>query len=105
MFRAARPAALAASCASLLLAGCSAQQEVVHNGMIDQNTLAQSIVDVFHKQMGDETISVTCPGPLKAEVGQSEECMDVDYSLHNHVIVTITSIHNGNPQYKLLVVQ
>lgn len=53
--------------------------------------------------MGDETISVTCPAPLKAAVGESETCMDV--LLHNHVIVTITSIHNDDPQYKLLVVQ
>jgi thiamine monophosphate synthase len=54
--------------------------------------------------MGDQTISVSCPEPLKAEVGQSEECSDVDYLLHGHVRATITAIHNGNPEYKLMVV-
>jgi hypothetical protein len=96
--------AFAVSCASLLLAGCSAQQGVVHNGMIDKEILAQGIVDWFHQHMGDQTISVSCPEPLKAEVGQSEECSDVDYLLHGHVRATITAIHNGNPEYKLMVV-
>lgn len=104
MFRTARAVALAASCACLLLAGCSAQPQVVHNGMIDKDALAQGIVDWFHKHMGDDTISVTCPGPLKAQVGQSEKCSDVDYLLRGHVMATITSIHNGNPEYNLLVV-
>lgn len=105
MFRTARAVALTVSCASLLLAGCSTQQGIVHNGMIDKVALAQSIVDVFHKTLGDEQISVTCPAPLKARVGQTETCSDINYSLDTHVIVTITSIDNGNPEYKLLIVQ
>lgn len=105
MFRTARAVALAASCASLLLVGCSTQQGIVHNGMIDKVALAKSIVDVFHTTLGDEQISVTCPAPLKAQVGQTETCSDVNYSYNSHVIATITSIDNGNPQYKLLIVE
>lgn len=105
MFRTARAVALAASCAGLLLVGCSTQQGIVHNGMINKVDLARSIVDVFHTTLGDEQISVTCPAPLKAEVGQTETCSDINYSLNTHVIATITSIDNGNPQYKLLIVQ
>jgi hypothetical protein len=104
MFRTARAVALAASCAGLLLAGCSTKPQAVHNGMIDKDTLSQGIVDWFHQHMGDNTISVSCPEPLKAEVGQSETCSDVDYLLHGHVLATITAIHNGNPEYKLMVV-
>jgi hypothetical protein len=88
----------------VLLAGCSTQQGIAHNGMIDKAALAHSIVDVFHTTLGDEQISVTCPAPLKAQVGQTETCSDVNYSLNGHVIATITSIDNGNPQYKLLLV-
>jgi hypothetical protein len=104
MFHTARAVALAASCASLLLAGCSTQQGIAHNGMIDKVALAKSIVDVFHTTLGDEQISVICPAPLKAQVGQAETCSDINYSLDGHVIATITSIDNGNPQYKLLLV-
>lgn len=103
MFRTARAVALAASCASLLLAGCSTQPPVVHNGMIDKDTLAQGIVDYFRQHLDDEEITVTCPAPLKAQVGQTETCSSINYSLPTHVIATITSIHNGNPQYKLLL--
>lgn len=105
MFHTARAAVLAASCASLLLAGCSTRQGIVHNGMIDKVALAQSIVDVFHRTLGDEQISVVCPAPLKAQVGQTETCSDVNYSLNGHVIATITSVDNGNPQYKLQIVE
>lgn len=105
MFHTARAVALGASCASLLLAGCATQQGIVHHGMIDKVALAQSIVDVFHTTLGDEQISVTCPAPLKAQVGQTETCSDTNYSLDGHVIATITSIDNGKPQYKLLIVQ
>jgi uncharacterized protein DUF4333 len=104
MSRTARVIALAASCASVLLAGCSTQQGIVHNGMIDKVALARSIVDVFHTTLGDQQISVTCPAPLKAQVGQTETCSDINYSLNGHVITTITSIDDGEPQYKLLLV-
>ncbi|HEX5403449.1 MAG TPA: DUF4333 domain-containing protein [Pseudonocardiaceae bacterium] len=103
MFHTARAVALTASCVSVLLAGCSTQQGIVHNGMIDKVSLARSIVDVFHTTLGDEEISVTCQAPLKAEVGQTETCSDVNYSLNGQVTATITSIDNGNPQYKLLL--
>jgi hypothetical protein len=99
-----RAVALAASCAGLLLAGCSTQQGIAHNGMIDKAALARSIVDVFHTTLGDEQITVTCPAPLKAQVGQTETCSDINYSLNGHVIATIKSIDNGNPEYKLLLV-
>lgn len=105
MFHTARAFALAASCASLLLAGCSTQHGIVHNGMIDKVALAQSIVDVFHTTLGDEQISVTCPAPLKARVGETETCSDINYSLNGHVIATITSIDDGDPQYKLRIVE
>jgi hypothetical protein len=105
MSHTARAVALAASCASSLLAGCSTQQGIVHNGMIEKVALARSIVDVFHTTLGDEQISVTCPAPLKAQVGQTETCSDINYSLNGHVVATITSIDNGDPQYKLLIVQ
>lgn len=105
MFRTTRAVALAASCASLLLAGCSAQPQIVHNGMIDKTALEQGIVDYFHKHLDDEQISVTCPAPLKAQVGQTETCSSINYSLPTHVVATVASIHNGNPEYKLLLVQ
>lgn len=105
MFHTARAVALAAGSAGLLLAGCSTQQGIVHNGMIGRADLERSIVDVFHTTLGDEQISVSCPAPLKAQVGQSETCSDINYSLNTHVIATITSINDGNPQYKLLLVQ
>lgn len=104
MFLGARAVALAATCAGLLLAGCSTQQGIAHNGMIDKAALARSIVDVFHTTLGDDQIAVTCPAPLKAQVGQTETCSDINYSLNGHVIATIKSIDNGNPQYKLLLV-
>jgi hypothetical protein len=103
MFPGARVVALVAGCAGLLLAGCSTQQGLVHNGMIDKADLARSIVDVFHTTLGDDQISVTCPAPLKAQVGQSETCTDINYSLNGHIIATIKSIDNGNPQYKLIL--
>jgi hypothetical protein len=104
MFHTVRAVALAASCAGLLLAGCSTQQGIAHNGMINRVDLARSIVDVFHTTLGDEQITVTCPRPLKAHVGQTETCTDTNYSLDGHVIATIKSIDNGNPEYKLLLV-
>lgn len=104
MFRTARAVALAVSCGSLLLAGCSAQG-VVHNGMIDKDTLEKGIVDYFHQHLADDQISVTCPEPLKAQVGQTETCSSINYSLPTHVIATVASIDNGNPQYNLLLVQ
>lgn len=105
MFHTVRAVALATGCASLLLAGCSTQHGIVRNGMIDKGALAQSIVDVFHTTLGDEQISVTCPAPLKAQVGQTETCSDVNYSYNGHVVATITSIDDGNPQYKLRLIE
>lgn len=104
MFRIARAVALVVSCGGLLLAGCSAQG-VVHDGMIDKPALEKGIVDYFHQHLADDQIFVDCPAPLKAEVGQTETCSSINYSLPTHVVATVASVRNGNPQYNIELTQ
>lgn len=93
--------ALAASCAGLLLAGCSVSAGVAAN--IDKATLEHGITDTLTKKVGRKPDSVTCPGPLKAEVGQSERCVLVGDGTRYGVTATITSYQNGNAQYDVKV--
>lgn len=104
MFRTARAVALVVSCGGMLLAGCSAPSSV-HNGMIDKPDLEKDIVAYFHQHLGDDQILVDCPAPLKAEVGQTETCSSINYSLPTHVVATIASVRNGNPQYNIELTQ
>jgi hypothetical protein len=105
MLRTARTVALVASCAGFLLAGCSAQVSVNTTPTVDKATLEQGITTTLTKQVGRKPDSVTCPGPLKAQVGQSEKCVLVGDGTRYGVTATITSYQNGDAQYDVKVDQ
>jgi hypothetical protein len=105
MFRTVRAVALAASCAGLLLAGCSAQVSVNSNPTVDKANLEQGITDTLTQQVGRKPDSVTCPGPLKAQAGQSVRCVLVGDGTRYGVTATVTSYQNGKAKYDVKVDQ
>lgn len=105
MLRTASAVAFAASCAGFLLAGCSAQVSVTPPPSLDKTTVENGITDTLTKQVGRKPDSVTCPGPLKAEVGQSEKCVLVGDGVRYGVTATVTSYQNGDTKYDVKVDQ
>jgi hypothetical protein len=105
MFRTAVVVALGASCAGLMLAGCSAHASVNSDPSIDKATLEQGISDTLTKKVGRKPDSVTCPGPLKAKAGQSERCVLVGDGTRYGLTATIASYENGHAHYDVQVDQ
>lgn len=103
MFRTAGAVAVATSFAGFLLAGCSVSG--APPASIDKPNLEKGITDTLTRQVGRKPDSVTCPGPLKAEVGQSERCVLVGDGVRYGVTATITSYQNGDAKYDVKVDQ
>jgi hypothetical protein len=105
VFRTAGAVTVAASCAGLLLAGCSAQVTVDTGPSVAKTDLEQGISGTLTKQVGRKPDSVTCPGPLKAQAGQSERCVLASDGTRYGLTVTIRSYQNGKADYNVEVDQ
>jgi hypothetical protein len=103
MFRTAGAMALAAGCAGFLLAGCSAQVSVNTTPTVDKPALEQGISETLTKQVGQKPDSVTCPGPIKAQPGQSERCVLAASGIRYGLSVSINSYQNGKADYNVRV--
>jgi hypothetical protein len=95
--------ALAACCVGVVLTGCSAS--VTKDSSIDKATLEKGISDTLAGKVGRKPDSVTCPGPLKAEAGQSERCVLVGDGIRYGVTATISSYDKGIAKYDVQVDQ
>lgn len=93
---------LLAGCAVLALAGCSVTVQKTENS-ISKETLEQGIADTLQKKVGDRPDTVTCPGPLKPEPGQSVRCELTAVGLRYGVTATVTSYDNGTAKYDVKV--
>jgi hypothetical protein len=95
-----RKIALAACCFVFAVTGCSAKVSVTTEKTLSQQAVEQGITDSLTQQVGRKPDSVACPGPLKAEVGQSLRCVLVGDGVKYGVAATVTSFDSGTDKAK-----
>ncbi|NKQ56465.1 DUF4333 domain-containing protein [Amycolatopsis sp. K13G38] len=86
--------------AGLTLFGCSSKGDTVA-----KDTLEQGITDTLTKAVGQRPDKVECPGPIKAEAGQTMRCVLTAGSTRYGLSATITSYENGTAHYRAQVDQ
>lgn len=102
----ARKTALAACCLVFAAAGCSAKVSVTTDQpSITQESLQTGIADVLQQKVGQRPDSVACPGPIKAEAGQSARCVLTAGTVRYGLTATVNSYANGKANYSVDVDQ
>ncbi len=71
MLLAVRTTLASAACVLVTLTGCSVS---FGDPSISKETLEKGITDALEKSVGKRPDSVTCPGKVKAEAGESVRC-------------------------------
>ncbi|GAA4612285.1 DUF4333 domain-containing protein [Saccharopolyspora hordei] len=100
MSRAVR-SAVAAVCGGLLLSGCSMSFSV--GPQVGKDALEKTVTERLTEMAGQRPDSVTCPGPLAAEVGKTERCVLTAGGDRIGVTVTVTSVQGGNVKFDIEV--
>jgi Domain of unknown function (DUF4333) len=90
-----RKTALTVCCVAFALTGCSAKVSVTQEKTLSQQAVEQGITDALTQQVGRKPDSVACPGPLKAEVGQSLRCVLTGDGVKYGVAATVTSFDSA----------
>jgi hypothetical protein len=91
------------ACALMALTGCSVS--VGSDPKISKETLESGITDALEKSVGKRPDSVTCPGSVKAKVGESIRCELRAGASRYGLTATVTSLDDGKAQYKVKVDQ
>ncbi|MER7013352.1 DUF4333 domain-containing protein [Saccharopolyspora sp. NPDC000359] len=92
----------AAVCGGLLLTGCSASFSV--GGMqVSKQELEQKVSEGLTASVGKRPDSVTCPGPVEAEVGKSQRCELTAGGDRLGVTVTVKSVEGKDVKFDIKV--
>ncbi|MBZ5736382.1 DUF4333 domain-containing protein [Nocardioides sp. TRM66260-LWL] len=98
-----RVLAASLSVASLALLGaCSAEVSVGSEKSMSKADLEKKLTENFEQNNPDTPLdSVSCPGDLKAEVGQAQTCTVVVNGESVDVKVTVTSVDGDNINFSI----
>ncbi|GAB3935887.1 hypothetical protein GCM10029976_046900 [Kribbella albertanoniae] len=104
MLLAVRTTLAGAACVLVALTGCSAS---FGEASISKENLETGIIDALEKSVGKRPDSVTCPGKVKAKVGESIRCELAAGTSKYGLTATITSYdkESKNVKYDIKVDQ
>jgi len=96
MLLAVRTTLAGVACVLVTLTGCSVSVGGDKDLTISKEKLEQGITDALEKSVGKRPDSVTCPGPVKAKVGESVRCELGSGSVRYGLTATVTSYEKGD---------
>ena len=95
MFARLGTALVALSCSTVALTGCTVSVHGTTEPSVSTHDLEQGTSDALLKAIGHRPDSLTCPGPLKAKVGETTRCVLTDGDFRAGVTVNVTAVNNG----------